>query len=129
MPNVNDVYLNNYYVLDYGLMCKNNPKWGLVLFMSSPDAHLICQTGRREEGNRVDKGQKMTTDQQLTRQGYICKSKDCIGGEWGIPPPCGAWWQWISWQIWQGGGRQEQTTLAAAVRQQSTKSDGGKQWH
>ncbi len=31
MPNFNDVYLDNYQVLDYGLTCKNSPKLGLVL--------------------------------------------------------------------------------------------------
>jgi hypothetical protein len=30
MPNFNDVYLDNYEVLDYGLICKKCPKWGLV---------------------------------------------------------------------------------------------------
>ncbi len=29
-------------VLDYGLICKNNPKWGLVSLALSPDGHLIC---------------------------------------------------------------------------------------
>ncbi len=42
MPNFNDVYLDNYQVLDYGLTCKNNPKWGLVLVASGPDANLSC---------------------------------------------------------------------------------------
>jgi hypothetical protein len=41
MPNFNDVYLHNYKVLDNGLICKNNPKWGLVSVVSGPDAHLI----------------------------------------------------------------------------------------
>ncbi len=40
MPNFNDVYLDNYLVLDYGLICKNNPKWGLVSVASGSDAHL-----------------------------------------------------------------------------------------
>ncbi len=40
MPNFNDVYLDNYQVLDYGLICKNNPEWGLVSVASDPDAHL-----------------------------------------------------------------------------------------
>jgi hypothetical protein len=31
MPNFNDVYLHNYKVLDYGLICKNNPKLGLLV--------------------------------------------------------------------------------------------------
>jgi hypothetical protein len=26
--------------IDYGLICKNNPKWGLVSVASGPDAHL-----------------------------------------------------------------------------------------
>jgi hypothetical protein len=46
MPNFNDVYLHNYEVLDYGLICKNNPKWGLVSVASGPDAHLICVSCR-----------------------------------------------------------------------------------
>jgi hypothetical protein len=29
----------------YGLICKNNPKWGLVLLASGPDGHLIRCTG------------------------------------------------------------------------------------
>jgi hypothetical protein len=41
MPNFNDVYLHNYEVLDYGLICKNNPKWGLVSVASGPGAYLI----------------------------------------------------------------------------------------
>ncbi len=45
MPNFNDVYLPNNEVLDYGLIYKNNPKWGLVSVASGPDAHLIHQTG------------------------------------------------------------------------------------
>ncbi len=40
MPNFNDVYLHNYQVLDYGLICKNNPKWGLVSVVLGLDAHL-----------------------------------------------------------------------------------------
>jgi hypothetical protein len=42
MPNFNDVYLDNYQVLDYGLICKNNPKLGLVSVLSGPNAHLSC---------------------------------------------------------------------------------------
>jgi hypothetical protein len=42
LPNFNDMYLHNYKVLDYGLICKNNPKLGLVSVPSGPDAHLIC---------------------------------------------------------------------------------------
>jgi hypothetical protein len=39
MPNFNDVYIDNYQVLDYGLTCKKNP---LVLVASGLDAHLSC---------------------------------------------------------------------------------------
>jgi hypothetical protein len=39
MPYFNDIYLHNYKVLDYGLICKNNPEWGLVLVVSGSDAH------------------------------------------------------------------------------------------
>jgi hypothetical protein len=45
MPNFDDLYLHNYKVLDYGLICKNNHKWGLVSVASGPDAlliHLSC---------------------------------------------------------------------------------------
>jgi hypothetical protein len=38
--NFNGVYLDNYQVLDYGLICKNNPKWDLFSVASGPDAHL-----------------------------------------------------------------------------------------
>ena len=31
--------------LEYGLICKNNPKRGLVSLALGPDGHLICQTG------------------------------------------------------------------------------------
>ncbi len=90
----------------------------------------------RAEGNGVDEGQQTTTDQQSTVDGsgkegswgYSCEGKGCIGGEWGVPPLRGPWWQQKSWCQWQGGGRQ-QTTVAEAVKQQSTKSDSGKQWH
>jgi hypothetical protein len=40
MPNFNGVYIDNYQVLDYGLICKNNPKWDLVSVVSGPDTHL-----------------------------------------------------------------------------------------
>jgi hypothetical protein len=40
MPNFNDVNLENYQVLDYGLICKYNPKWGLVSVALGLDAHL-----------------------------------------------------------------------------------------
>jgi hypothetical protein len=42
---INDVYLHKYQVLDYGLICKNNPKWGLVSLASGPDGHLIRHPG------------------------------------------------------------------------------------
>jgi hypothetical protein len=42
MPNFNDMYLHNYEVLDYGLICKNTPKWSLVSVVLGHDAHLIC---------------------------------------------------------------------------------------
>jgi hypothetical protein len=42
MPNFNDMFLDNYQVLHYGLKCKNNPKWGLVSVASGSDAHLNC---------------------------------------------------------------------------------------
>jgi hypothetical protein len=45
MPNFDDVYLHTYKVLDYGLIRKNNPEWGLVSVASGPDAHLICLYG------------------------------------------------------------------------------------
>jgi hypothetical protein len=45
MPNFNDMYLHHYKVSDYGLICKNNPTWGLFLVVPGPDAHLIPQTG------------------------------------------------------------------------------------
>jgi hypothetical protein len=41
VPNFNDVYLHNYEALDYGLICKNYSKWGLVSVASDPGAHLI----------------------------------------------------------------------------------------
>jgi hypothetical protein len=41
MPNFNDVYLHNYKVLDYGLICKNDPKWGLVSVASGPALWLL----------------------------------------------------------------------------------------
>jgi hypothetical protein len=43
MSNLNDVYLHNYQVLDYGLICKNKPKWGLVLLASGPVAILMVE--------------------------------------------------------------------------------------
>ncbi len=46
MPNFNDMYLHNYKVLDYGLICKNNPKRGLVSVASGPDAHVIHHSCR-----------------------------------------------------------------------------------
>ncbi len=50
MPNFNDVYLDNYQVLDYVLTCKDNPKWGLVLGVSLTssglDAYLRCLSCR-----------------------------------------------------------------------------------
>jgi hypothetical protein len=42
MPNFNDVYSDNFQVLEYGLTCKNYPKWGLVSVALGPDAHLSC---------------------------------------------------------------------------------------
>jgi len=36
-----DVYLHYYEVLEYGLICKNNPKWGLVSLALGLDDHLI----------------------------------------------------------------------------------------
>jgi hypothetical protein len=45
MPNFGDMYLHNYKVLDYGLLCKNNPKWGLVVSVASgPVTHLFCHS-------------------------------------------------------------------------------------
>jgi hypothetical protein len=41
MPNFNVLYVHNYEVLNYGLICKNNPKWDIVLVASGPGAHLI----------------------------------------------------------------------------------------
>ncbi len=41
MLNFNYEYFHSYNVLDYGLICKNNPKWGLVSVGSGLDAHLI----------------------------------------------------------------------------------------
>jgi hypothetical protein len=76
----------------------------------------------------------MTTDQQSTidgsgnsRQGYSCEGKGCDGSEWGIPLLRGPMQRQKIWWQWHSGGRQ-QTTVVAAVRQQSTKSDSGKQW-
>ncbi len=40
MPNFNDVYLQKYKVLDYGLICKNNSKWVLVSVASGLGTHL-----------------------------------------------------------------------------------------
>jgi hypothetical protein len=45
MPNFDDVYLHNYEVLGYGLICKIIKKWGLVSVASGPDANLICLDG------------------------------------------------------------------------------------
>jgi hypothetical protein len=45
MSNFNDMYLDNYQVLDYGLICKNYPKSGLVSIASGLDAHLSCLSG------------------------------------------------------------------------------------
>jgi hypothetical protein len=45
MPNFDDVYPHNYKIIDYGVICKNNRKWGLVSLASDPNAHLICWTG------------------------------------------------------------------------------------
>jgi hypothetical protein len=88
---------------------------------------------KQVEGNQADEGGQTTTDQQSTidgsgkgGQGYSCDGKGCSGGKWGVPLPCGPWQWQISWRQWQGGSRQ-QSTVAAAVRQQSTKSDSGKQ--
>ena len=39
------MYLHNYQVLDHGLICKNNPKWGLVLLALGPDGHLLRHPG------------------------------------------------------------------------------------
>jgi hypothetical protein len=44
---------------DYGLICKNKPKWGLILLaLLGPDAHLIHLTGRflsfRIDGKKHD---------------------------------------------------------------------------
>ena len=54
------MYLHNYQVLDYGLICKNNPKWGLVLLASGPDGHLIRCTGHfsvmRKWGKKMSQG-------------------------------------------------------------------------
>jgi hypothetical protein len=42
MPNFNVVYLHNYELLDYGLIYKNIPKWGLDSVVLGPGAHFIC---------------------------------------------------------------------------------------
>jgi hypothetical protein len=94
-------------------------------------------SGQQEmaNGNRMDKGQQITTDQQSTsdgsgkgKGGYSCEGKGCMGGEWDILLPRGPWQRQKSWRQWQGSGRQK-TTVAAAFKQQSTKSDDDKWWH